>query len=270
MLSIYICSAILGISILILVLRNIKIKPRETSKPVWDISLILLAFFLLAYILTALKIFNRIIVKDYIIAVKDMLQILFLFIVIILIFYILIGFLGKRYTLRVDKFNIGGINILFDKSSEIYIKTVGTFVSSKRSLFDFEEKRDNIYEVLNAYYEAYNFIRSNLELLDPKENQGLYKISCEILRKLNHFLTTHQNDYRRWYDRVISDDTVTDTATGKSITVHETTIEDVQKNYYRYAELLNDINDINKYMSKKEIKNIFRINFFDWEGKEYA
>ena len=91
MLSIYICSAILGISILILVLRNIKIKPRETSKPVWDISLILLAFFLLAYILTALKIFNRIIVKDYIIAVKDMLQILFLFIVIMLIFYILIG-----------------------------------------------------------------------------------------------------------------------------------------------------------------------------------
>lgn len=194
-----------------------------------------------------------------------MLQILFLFIVITLVFYILIGFLGKRYTLRVDKFNIGGINVLFDRSNEIYIKTVGTFISSKRSLFNFKRERDNIYEVLNVYYEVYNFIRSNLELLDPIKDKALYSTSVDILKMLNQFLSKHQNDYRRWYDKVISADEIY--SHGKKIVVHETTIERVQKNYYRYAEILKDINEVNKYMSSQSIRNAFRIKIFDWEEK---
>ncbi|MDN6900662.1 hypothetical protein [Oenococcus sicerae] len=268
MIPIYICIAILVAIVLILLLRNIKIKFKETTHPIWDIALILSAFFLLAYILSAFKVFNREAVIDYVISVKDMLQVLFLLIIIIIFCYILIGFLGKRYSLRIDKFNIGGINILFDKSSDIYIKTVGTFISSKRSLFNFKKTRDNIYEVLNTYYEVYNFIRSNLELLDPIKDKKLYETSVAILKMLNNFLTTHQNDYRRWYDKIISNDRIT--SNGKKIIVHETTIEDIQNQYYRYDELLNDIHQINRYMSKEDIKDIFRVNIFDWESNENA
>lgn len=263
--SIYICIALVIVLVLIFLMRNIKIQQKETGTPFWDIVLILLVFFLLAYILTSLKVFYNTLVKDYIVTTKDMLQILFLFILIMAFFYVLVGFLGKRYTLRVDKFNIGGINVLFDRSNEIYIKTVGTFISSKRSLFNFKRERDNIYEVLNVYYEVYNFIRSNLELLDPIKDKALYSTSVDILKMLNQFLTKHQNDYRRWYEKVISADEIY--SHGKKIVVHETTIERVQKNYYRYAEILKDINEVNKYMSSQSIRNVFRIKVFDWEEK---
>lgn len=82
---------------------------------------------------------------------------------------------------------------------------------------------------------------------------------------LNQFLSKHQNDYRRWYEKVISADEIY--SHGKKIVVHETTIERVQKNYYRYAEILKDINEVNKYMSSQSIRNVFRIKVFDWEEK---
>lgn len=215
------------------------------------------------YLLGSFKIFDSTTLKNYAVNFKELLQTIILILAVLAFLGALIGFLDKKYTLRIDKFNIGGINVLFDKSSEIYIKTVGTYVSPKRSLFSFDEKRDNIYEVLNAYYDVYNFIRSTLELLDYEKDSDLYKTSVNILKRLNNFLTKHQNDYRRWYDKVISDDECI--ASNNWEKAHNTTIERVQEQYYRYDELLKDINDLNEYMSKKEIKNTFRIKVFIWE-----
>ncbi|MFP7306797.1 hypothetical protein SFC81_04400 [Enterococcus faecalis] len=242
--------------------RNIFI---DKNNVVWDIVLCILFFFLLAYILTDLEIFNNQFVNNYGRTVKNMLEILLLFLAVLAIFYTLIGFFGKRYTLRVDNFNIGGINVFFDKSNEIFIKTVGTFIASKRSIFYFKKERDNIYEVLNSYYSVYDFIRSNIELLDSEKDKELYEISVDILKKLNNFLTKHQNDYRRWYDKIISDDKIL--TYRKEIVVHRTTIEEVQKEYYRYEEILKDIYEINEYMSSDIVKNSFQINFFDWSDE---
>lgn len=134
------------------------------------------------YLLGSFKIFDSTTLKNYAVNFKELLQTIILILAVLAFLGALIGFLDKKYTLRIDKFNIGGINVLFDKSSEIYIKTVGTYVSSKRSLFSFDEKRDNIYEVLNAYYDVYNFIRSTLELLDYDKDSDLYKTSVNILK----------------------------------------------------------------------------------------
>lgn len=47
---------------------------------------------------------------------------------------------------------------------------------SKRTLFQFNPKRDNISEVLDSYYSVYNYIRENLELLDKDENNKLFSL----------------------------------------------------------------------------------------------
>lgn len=92
------------------------------------------------YLLGSFKIFDSTTLKNYAVNFKELLQTIILILAVLAFLGALIGFLDKKYTLRIDKFNIGGINVLFDKSSEIYIKTVGTYVSSKRSLFSLTKK----------------------------------------------------------------------------------------------------------------------------------
>lgn len=91
----------------------------------------------------------------------------------------------------------------------------------------------------------------------------LYQLSVDIIKHLNDFLTEHQNDYRRWYDKTIDDDIIE--VDGTQIIVHSTTIENVQKHYYRYDVLIPDIKDLNDFMKDIRIKEAFRISRFDWE-----
>ena len=140
---------------------------------------------------------------------------------------------------------------------------MGTYIAAKRTLFNFDEVRDNIDQVLDAYYDSYNFIRNNLELLDSEKDVELYQLSVDIIKHLNDFLTEHQNDYRRWYDKTIDDDIIE--VDGTQIIVHSTTIENVQKHYYRYDVLIPDIKDLNDFMKDIRIKEAFRISRFDWE-----
>ena len=243
-----------------------KIKPIFSgTKIIILVTFTLLVFLSLAYISFYFDIFNEKYVNEFISAMETLLKIMLILITLLVFFYVLIGFFGRRYTLRVDNFNIGGINILFDQSNAIYIKTVGTYIGSKRTLFTIYESRDNIYQLLDVYYKTYNFIRDNLELLDPKQDKEIYDLSVDILKKINGFLTTHQNDYRRWYDQITAIDRIT-TGEGKDdIIVHSTTIEDVQKNYYRYSEIISGIKDVNSFMKEKQVREKFNIHRFDWE-----
>ena len=225
----------------------------------------LLGLLSLVYVLSYFEIFNNKKFISYMTDLKSFVQYILLFLIISFVLYIMIGFFGKRYTLRVENFNIGGINVFFDKSNEIYIKTVGTFIKSKRTLFFFVLSRDNIRDVIKTYYSVYDFIRSNLELLNPEVDIELYSMSVELLKKLNQFLTKHQSDYRRWYEKIVEDDIIK-FEHDEEIIVHNTTIEDVQKHYYRYDEILSDIQAINNFMKNKELGSIFDINHFDWES----
>jgi hypothetical protein len=225
----------------------------------------LLGLLSLVYVLSYFEIFSNKKFISYMTDLKSFVQYILLFLIISFVLYIMIGFFGKRYTLRVENFNIGGINVFFDKSNEIYIKTVGTFIKSKMTLFSFDKSRDNIRDVIKTYYSVYDFIRSNLELLNPEVDIELYSMSVELLKKLNQFLTKHQSDYRRWYEKIVEDDIIK-FEHDEEIIVHNTTIEDVQKHYYRYDEILSDIQAINNFMKNKELGSIFDINHFDWES----
>lgn len=265
MIHIILISAVF-ILLVFLCIRYKKVKLNQSDEHILcDIALILLFFLLVSYLLATYNFFNKKIVISYMFAIKEMLQIIVFVIIFLFFTFVLTSFLGKRYSLRVDNFNLGGINVIFDKSNQIFIKTVGTYISSKRSLFKFNEQRDNIFEVLNTYYDVYNVIRKNLELLDSEEDNKLYEISFGILKHINVFLTKHQNDYRRWYDKVVSDNRIV-LKDAPDIIVHKTTIETIQKRYYRYDEILSDIKNLNQYMSKPEIAKILNINTHYWSN----
>lgn len=235
----------------------------------FDLLYSFIIFGLLAYVLNKWSLFNQPPVLEYIATVKTLIGIIILVLSLLVLLYVIIGFLSKRYSLRIDNFNIGGINIFFDESSNVYKKTVGTFIASKRSLFNFDKKIDNINQVFDAYYNTYKYIKENLELLDSKKDKVLYELSVEILRKLNLFLAHHQNDYRRWYNHITEENKII-ISNGENISVHETTIEDIQKEYYRYDELLRDIKEINECFSQEIIKKEFDIKHFDWSEKKNA
>jgi hypothetical protein len=260
----------LSVGFVILVFMYLLIKPiyrsikdLKTLKSYMPIVLSIFMFCAVAYIALYFKFFKQPFVIEFTHTIEKLLQIMLMLLAIVAFLYVLIGFFGRRYTLRVDKFNIGGINILFDQSNEIFTKTVGTYIAAKRTLFNFDEVRDNIDQVLDAYYDSYNFIRNNLELLDSEKDVELYQLSVDIIKHLNDFLTEHQNDYRRWYDKTIDDDIIE--VDGTQIIVHSTTIENVQKHYYRYDVLIPDIKDLNDFMKDIRIKEAFRISRFDWE-----
>lgn len=241
------------------------IKRKNKSKVLFALDLLysFIVFGLLAYTLNKWSLFNYKPVIEYINTIKTLIEILVVLLLLVFMLYLIIGFLGKRYSLRVDNFNIGGINILFDKSSEIYKRTVGNFITSKRTLFNFDKKIDNISQVLDAYYSTYKYINENIELLDSEKDKEIYELSNEILHELNSFLSKHQNDYRRWFDHITSKDNIK-LSDEKNIIVHETTIELVQENYYRYDEIIKDIKDLNCYFNSNDVKEKFSIKNFDW------
>lgn len=268
----YLKGSLLEIMLFILItIIWICIRRKNKSKGLFafDLFYSFIVFVLLAYTLNKWSLFNYKPVLEYISTVKILIEILVILLLLILLLYIIIGFFSKSYSLRVDNFNIGGINILFDKSNEIYKKTVGTFIASKRTLFSFNKKRDNISQVLDAYHSTYKYIKDNLELLDSEKDQEIYKLSIEILQELNHFLSKHQSDYRRWYDHITNKNSIK-LSDDNNMNVHETTIELVQQNYYRYYEIINDIKNLNCYFNSNNIEGKFNIKNFDWSEEKDA
>lgn len=103
--------------------------------------------------------------------------------------------------------------------------------------------------------------------LRKRADKNMYHDANEILKTLNSFLTKHQNDFRRWYKYVSSNDKVekiNNTQTNNEpLVFHLTTIEEIQKQYYRYEELKKDLQDINIYFNSN-VKNKFNINTEKW------
>ena len=109
---------LVGILILVILLWSIIKLPKKFKESMMlDIAFLIIIFFLVASILNIYDFFNNDVIMTYISTVKNMMQILLLFLIIMVVGYAVIGFLGKRYSLRIDNFNIGGINIFFDKSN---------------------------------------------------------------------------------------------------------------------------------------------------------
>ncbi len=192
-------------------------------------------------------------------------------IILFLITYILgSGILLRRYSFKIEKLTLGGVNILLDNSDKLFIRSVKNHLDGKRTLFKICFDIDNFDETLNSYFETYKFIRDESKILNLNriKERKLYELSNEIIKRLNNFLTANQNDFRRWYKYVSEKDLVYQFIDGKynesnPLIFHQTTISLIQKQYYRYDDITNGFQDVNKYFCEN-IKIKLGINTEKW------
>ena len=184
---------------------------------------------------------------------------------ICLISYILFNsYIGKKYSLKIDKLSLGGLNILFDTSRTLYINSVSNYLDSKRTLFRIVPEYDNFSEVFESYFQTYSFFRTEMKILDPKRDKELYDLTNNILQELNKFLTINQNNYRRWYQKISSDNSTEYPPEGSEKYFYNTPIGEIQEKYYAYKDLLDGFQSINTFFENK-VKGPFGVNSDKWD-----
>jgi hypothetical protein len=156
---------------------------------------------------------------------------------LVLILFFIIYKLSNA-VIKIERFSIGGFNIIFEKPEELFMQQMKNFLNTKRSLFMFRPETDNIYDCIASYYNTYIFIREHMTLYDTKYSQSslAYKIANEIVFELNEFLTSFQSDYRRWYEYRVQNLQSKDA---------NKRISEIQKEYWNYNDLISGFEKFN-------------------------
>ncbi|MFC5404655.1 hypothetical protein ACFPOF_18110 [Cohnella soli] len=191
---------------------------------------------------------------------------------ILMVFFLLL--MTNKWAFKIEKLSLGGFNLLFDNPAKLYKRAVRSFLDTKRSLFKIDFELDNFDETLTSYYKTYEFFREEMKILDNEKKRGrwsnrgeqqeLYRVTNEVIQVLNEFLTTHQNNYRRWYKRVADTNAVATINESEVIYFHITPISEVQKYYYRYQEICDGFARVNLFF-KSTVENTFEVNTVKWE-----
>ncbi|MCO5671139.1 hypothetical protein NHG56_28350, partial [Klebsiella pneumoniae] len=168
-------------------------------------------------------------------------------------------YLLKKYSVKVEKLSLGGVNILFNESATLYKKSVKNHLDSKRAIFKLRKNVDAFDEVISSYYQTYQFIRDEMKILNPKKDREIYDFSNEMLMVLNRFLTNYQNNYKRWYKYISDKDEVVDRVSGDVMRFHATSINKIQMQYYDYERILKGFKDVNRFFVN-DVKPKFGIN----------
>lgn len=104
-------------------------------------------------------------------------------------------------------------------------------------MFKIDILKDNFDDVFESYHNTYEFIRLQMSYYEnvAKTDNTIYKAMKCMIKDLNYFLTSNQTDYRRWY---------------KFENEKEYKfIDELQKKYPKYNELIEAFGKINKKMS---------------------
>ncbi|HFL4903937.1 TPA: hypothetical protein ACG34X_004940, partial [Escherichia coli] len=179
-----------------------------------------------------------------------------------IVWFVVRSIIGKRYSLKIEKLTFGGMNILFNTTSTLYINSVLSFLDTKRSLFIIREEYDNFSEVLDSYYQTYTFFRQEMKILDPIRDKELYDFTNDLLMIINKFLTKHQNNYRRWYKFISESKNPLPNEDGKYF--YDTPIGSVQKLYYDYEVIISGFKEVNNFFSD-QVKTKFNVNIEKWD-----
>jgi hypothetical protein len=181
--------------------------------------------------------------------------------VLLLAFILLI--LSNKWSFRVEKMSIGGLNVIFDNPTKLFIKHIKNYLDTKRTIFVLKNNIDNYKETLDSYYEVYKFIREEIKILGDaerkrlwnKETSNLYDLTNQAILILNAFLTENQSDYRRWY---------TFMEKHKEEEFYLMPIGDFQKKYPRYADICDGFIKVNQFFSDK-IAKAFEVDIQKWD-----
>lgn len=178
-------------------------------------------------------------------------------VIFFLVMFIVYKVLNQRLVFRVEKLNLGGLNIIFDNPNKIFIQQVKNFLNTKRTLFKLDSSKDNFYETISSYYSVYNFLREEIKVFDSKSSKECmsYSAANKMLQELNIFLSTHQNNFKRWYEYIT--DKNKDNNYNKDI-------DEIQKEYRNYTQMIDDFKKLNKEFCS--VASVFEIDINKWDN----
>lgn len=177
---------------------------------------------------------------------------------IIMIIFLVYKFFNKKWIFRVEKLNLGGVNIICDNPDTLFSQQVKNFLNTKRTLFKIDVNNDNFHDTLKSYYDVYNFLREEMKIFDPKTAKvsKYYEIANDMIQVLNTFLTAHQSNYRRWYE-YIEKKNLDD--------IYNKDICEVQKEYRNYVPMVEDFKSLNEFFCSVAAQ--FEIDTNKWINK---
>ncbi|WP_077596115.1 hypothetical protein [Oceanobacillus kimchii] len=190
----------------------------------------------------------------------------------LLLSLIISALITRHLHIQLERMNIGGINLLFKQPDRIFLNSVQTFLETKRTLYKVDKELDNFNETLDSYFETYQFFKKEMMILDLKkdEQKKLYDLSSKIIAKLNLFLTTYQNNYRRWYKNTIDENKITIFEGGNEKELnknpHMMRIGELQTYYYDYDEILKGFESVNTFF-RKEVNSTLKVDINKWEDE---
>ena len=159
----------------------------------------------------------------------------YIFVGIILIYVYLI--ISKKWVFRIEKMSYGGITFQLNKPDKMLKQSISNYLNTKRTLFKINPQKDNFYDTINSYYSVYELIRNEISPYDTScSKEGTYETCNNMIRTLNKFLTSYQSDYKRWYEYLIENN---------KGSIYDKDIEEIQKKYRKYDEILAGFNEVN-------------------------
>ncbi len=203
---------------------------------------------------------------------------------VITIIFILYKVLSNKWVFRIEKFNLGGVSVICNNPEDIFKQQVKNFLNTKRTLFKIDEERDNFYDTIGSYYQVYNFLRDEIKVYDIESSNksfnkksslkkwfsklssegeescvetNCYKKANSMIKELNEFLTSHQSDFRRWYEYLINNEMKD---------IYNKRIYEIQKDYGRYEEIVEDFKKINAFFCS--VAPEFEIDYKKWNQPE--
>lgn len=156
---------------------------------------------------------------------------------VVFVFY---KILSSKWIFRIEKLTLGGMSIIFSNPDDLFKQQVRNFLNTKRTLFKLDEDKDNFYETIDSYYQVYSFIRDEMKIYDNKSYQNessCYSEANRMIKILNEFLTSNQNDYKRWYKYIIDN---------KIEYLYDKDVKEIQMEYRHYDKIVNDFKEVNK------------------------
>ena len=116
-------------------------------------------------------------------------------------------------------------------------------LATRKAALPFDEDHDLIVEVYDSLFELFGITRELLLNLPPSEFQREEGVGPLMLRVLNDGLRPHltrwQADFRRWWEHAINLEEN-----------HGKTLQEIQRQFPRYAELVVDLQNTNTELSK--------------------
>lgn len=187
---------------------------------------------------------------------------LYTLIPLLLLFIFLLLLFTNKWALRVEKLSIGGFSIIFDNPVKLYKRQVRNFLNTKRTVFKIDCDHDNFKETFDSYFEIYEFFRDEFKVFGNvrkkrfRSNEAivLYNLTNETIKVLNHFLTQHQSNYRRWYTYIEKKD---------EEKYYLTPIGELQKEYANYDKLCSGFMEVNRFFMQK-VAGEFEIDMQIW------